>query len=85
MTYVKVTPGAKYVDTSQTIMSSPKQEATATVTASSVAPTTETAPAGRYQLPVGNILYFYLVSWILYEVDKRAFRCQKVQLADLPL
>ena len=63
--------------------SSAKQEATATVTASS---TTETPPTGRYQLPVGNILYLYLVSWILiYEVDKRAFRCQKVQLADLSL
>ena len=65
-----------------------KQEATATVTATSVAPTTEKAPTKGLMSTAGwqhFIFLFSVFGFFVKSILKRAFHCQKVQLADLPL
>ena len=67
------------IDTSQTIMFSHKQEATATVTASSVTPTTEAGPTKgtSTNCQLKTFYSFILCLWILGEVDKWRFIVKK--------
>ena len=68
------------IDTSQTIMFSHKQEATATVTASSVTPTTEAGPTPKGTSTNCQLKTFYsciYCLWIFCEVDKWRFIVKK--------